>query len=84
MPGTSTALPQLPFVSLDHERLGVAGAVLVVAAGGAVAGRGTRDRVHAGFAAAVEGGGAGNFDRVAPAAVRLADHERLVVAGAVG
>ena len=54
-----------------------------MAAGRAGASRGTRDRVHAGAAVAVERRGARHLDRVTPAALRLTDHERLTVPGAV-
>src|SRR5215471_4217775 len=66
------------------ERLGVAGAVGVGAAGGAVACRGARHRVGRGSPALVEGGGAGDLLGVAPGAVGLGDYVGLVVAGAVG
>src|SRR5207248_176407 len=62
-----------------HERLGVTIAVQVVAAGGAVADGGTRNRAHAGVAAGVECRRAWHLDRVAPAAIRVADHEGVLV-----
>ena len=54
---------------VDNERLGVVGGVAVGAAGGAVAGRGTRDGVHPGDAV-VEGRRAGHIDRNAPSGTR--------------
>src|SRR5262249_9304170 len=68
----------------DHERLGVTGAVAVGSAGGAVARGGARHGGDPGEPARVQGARAGHLDRLAPGAVRLADHERLEAAGAVG
>src|SRR5215472_12707788 len=56
---------------VDHERLGVAGAVAVGPAGGAVARRAARHRGDGGIPARVQGGQAGYLDRRAPGAVRL-------------
>src|SRR5215469_10657018 len=68
----------------DHERLVVAGAVLVEPAHGAAARPGARHRDRDGVATLVEGGDAGDLLRGAPGAVGLADHERLLAASAVG
>src|SRR5262249_23597273 len=67
----------------DHERLGVAGAVPVEPARAAVARRPARHRADACYPAPVEGGGAGHLDGGVPGAAGLADHERLLAAGAV-
>src|SRR5262249_44131337 len=66
-----------------RERLEVAGAVPVGPARAAVARRGARHRGGEGVSALVEGGGAGHLDGRVPGAVDLADHERLLAAGAV-
>src|SRR5262249_50605883 len=63
---------------VDYERLGVAGAVGVGSARGASARGAARHRGDFGIPR-VQGARAGHLDRVAPGAVRLADHERLLV-----
>src|SRR5262249_40942732 len=67
----------------DHEHLPRAGTVVVAPARAAVARRGARHRTDLSKVAFVEGGGAGDFLRLAPDAVDLADHEHLEPAGAV-
>src|SRR5712691_10066744 len=71
----------------DHERLGFTGAVRVDPAGRAFARRGARHRDHNRHGkpglALVQGARAGHFDRLAPGAGALADHERLPVTGTV-
>src|SRR5260370_31508060 len=66
----------------DHEHLAVAGAVPVIPAPPALPPPAPRHRGDEGFSAPVEGGGAGHLDGGAPGAAGLADHERLLVAGA--
>ena len=63
----------------DHEPLGAMRAP-VASAGAAVARRGARHREDPGEPALVQGPQAGHLDRLAPPAVRLADHEPLLVA----
>ena len=82
MPGTSSAVPQVPPVSRDDERLLVAGGVAVVPAGAAVARRGARHRQdHRAGAAGVECGRPGDLLGVAPGPAGFGDDERLLVAG---
>src|SRR5712692_7032462 len=67
----------------DHERLPVRGAVRVEPACRAVARRGARHGEGLGKPALVQGARGGHLDRLPPGAVALADHERLLVTGAV-
>src|SRR5690348_18455626 len=67
----------------DYERLGQAGAVYEAPARAAVARRAARHRGDFSVPALVEGGGAGHLDGLMPDVVHLADHERLIAAGAV-
>src|SRR5579862_466863 len=62
-----------------HKDLIVPRAVVVVAAGRAISGRDTRDRLNSGVAAAVESRAAWHLDRGPPSTVRLVHHERLVM-----
>src|SRR4029450_12887600 len=59
------------------------GTVLVLPAGAAVARRRARHLTNPRGPALVEGGGAGHPDGGAPGTAHLADHERLIVPGAV-
>src|SRR5215469_3481032 len=72
-----------PLGMADHERPLVTVAVRVGSAGGAVTRQAARYELDLGTPAHVQGPRAGYLDRLAPGAVALADHERLLAMGAV-
>ena len=67
----------------DHERMEASGTVHVDPASGALARRAARHRGGSDTPARAQGTRAGHLDRPAPRAVRLGDHERLLVTRAV-
>jgi len=69
--------------SADHEYLLPEETVEVGPDRAAGARRGARHRGDSSFPALVEGAGAGHLDGLPPDAAGLADHERLLMAGAV-